>query len=220
MKIARAFFLAVLVCLAPLSWGANLVDGKWLEKNLGSPDVLVLDTQPRPLHAKAHIPGAVHVDVMMVASFGVREVSVQDMERMYQSFGIDPSKRIVIYDQGGSWFAPRLFYQLRYHGFPLDKLMILDGGMAKWTADGLPVSKEPTPAPTPGTFRVTTVNEQERSQLPELVAASGDRKNKVLVDALGPEYHYGAAAFFNKAGHLPNAVLMAAEDFFNPDKTF
>jgi len=52
------------------------------------------------------------------------------------------------------------------------------------------------------------------------VAASGDTAGSVLVDALGPGYYYGGAAFFDKAGHIPHAVLMSAEDFYNPDKTF
>ena len=37
---------------------------------------------------------------------------------MYQAVGIDPAKKIVIYDQGGSWFAPRLFFQLRLPRLP------------------------------------------------------------------------------------------------------
>ena len=220
MKLTRAFLAVTLFAFAQFAIAASLVDGKWLAANLGSPDVLVLDAQPRPMHTKGHIPGAVPVDVFAIASFGVRDAPEAEAERLYQALGIDARKKVVIYDQGGTWFAPRIFFQLVYHGFPIDNLAILDGGMAKWTADGLAVSQEATPAPKPGTFRVTKVNEQERTRAPDLVAASGDRSRNVLVDALGPEYHYGASQFFNKAGHIPNAVLMPAEDFFNADKTF
>ena len=212
--------LAILVAVFPSARGENLVDVRWLSKNLDSSDVLILDAQPRPLHAKAHVPGAVAVDVMSIASFGVRDVSLQEIERVYQLLGIDASRKVVIYDQGGTWFATRLFFQLHYHGFPLDNLAVVDGGMAKWQAEGLPVSKDPTPAPKRGSFHIGTINEQDRTRMPELIAASGDRQRSVLIDALGPEYHYGSAAFFNKAGHIPNAVLMPAEDFFNDDKTF
>ena len=132
--------LAILVAVFPSAWGENLVDVRWLSKNLDSSDVLILDAQPRPLHAKAHVPGAVAVDVMSIASFGVRDVSLQEIERVYQLLGIDASRKVVIYDQGGTWFATRLFFQLHYHGFPLDHLAVVDGGMAKWQAEGLPVS--------------------------------------------------------------------------------
>jgi len=199
----------------------HLVDAAWLQKNLESRDLLVLDTSPRPMHARAHIPGAVHVDVMMfmLASFSGRDVSVQELERMYQVVGIDPARKIVIYDQGGSWLAPRLFFQLVYHGFPAERLAILDGGMAKWQADGHPVAKDATAPPKPGSFKVSRVNEHERTRPAELVAASGDRKANVLVDAMGTENHYGAGAF-GMGGHIPYAVSMPAEDFYNADKTF
>jgi thiosulfate/3-mercaptopyruvate sulfurtransferase len=223
MKAVRAVLLAFAFLAVAVHARAqgHLVDARWLAKNLESPEVLVLDASPRPMHTRAHLPGAVPVDVMMfmLVSFSGRDIQVQDLERMYQATGIDPAKRIVIYDQGGSWFAPRLFYQLAYHGFPVERLSILDGGMAKWQADGLPVSKDATPAPQPGTFKVTRVNEQIRTRPAELVSASGDRKANVLVDAMGVDNHYGAGQF-GRGGHIPGAVSMPAEDFFNADKTF
>ncbi|APV49430.1 hypothetical protein BWI17_06885 [Betaproteobacteria bacterium GR16-43] len=217
--------MAVAFFLAQASWAAeglqgNLVSVKWLEKNREAPDVLLIDASPPPVHAKQHIPGAVSIDVFTLASFGVRDLPMATVDRIYQAAGITPGKRIVMYDQGGTWFATRLFFSLAYHGYPAKNLYILDGGMAKWQAEGMPVTKDATPAPKAGTFRVTKVNEAERARLPELVAASGERPNKVLVDALGPEYHYGATAFFNKAGHIPQAVLLPSEDLFNADKTF
>lgn len=211
---------ALLFLVSHAAAASNLVDVKWLEKNLSNPDVVLLDASPPPLHAKQHIPGAIPVDVFTLASFGVRDVPLADIERTYQAMGVSPGKKLVLYDQGATWFATRLFFSLSYHGFPTKDLYILDGGLAKWQAEGLPVTKDPTPAPKAGSFRVAKMNEAVRVRLPELVAASGDRPNKVLVDALGPEYHYGGAAFFNKAGHIPQAVLLPSEDLFNADKTF
>lgn len=226
MKPMRAILLALailaFVAQARAHGGhGNLVDTRWLAKNFESPEVVVLDASPRPMHNRGHVPGAVPVDVMtfMLASFSGRDLQAHEMERMYQAVGIDASKKLVIYDQGGSWFAPRLFYQLAYHGFPVEQLAILDGGMAKWQADGLPVSKDATPAPKPGTFKVTRADEQIRTRPAELVAASGERKGNALVDAMGVDNHYGAGQF-GRGGHIPYAVSMPAEDFFNADKTF
>lgn len=220
-RLVHWLFIAIAGCLTMAQALAKdaLVDAAWLKKNLESPEVLVLDASP--MHARAHIAGAVPVDVMMfmLASFSGRDVQVQEMERLYQKVGIDSSRKIVIYDQGGSWFAPRLFYQLAYHGFPLERLAILDGGLAKWQADGHPVTKDATPAPTAGSFRVTRVNEQQRTRPAELVTASGERKGNVLVDAMGTDNHYGSGAF-GMGGHIPHAVSMPAEDFYNADKTF
>ena len=223
MNAVRAclFAFAAFVAATPAVGATSLVDAQWLAKHLDSAQVLVLDASPRPVHARGHIPGAVPVDVMMfmLASFSGRDVQVQDLERVYQAAGIDPARRIVIYDQGGTWFAPRLFFQLAYHGFPVEKLAILDGGLAQWRAGGHPVTQDATPSPKPGAFRVTAVDEQVRTRPAELVAASGDRKAHVLVDAMTAENHYGAGAF-GIGGHIPHAVLMPAEDFYNADKTF
>jgi len=218
MTFMRAMLAVVVTLFVQCAAAGALVDAKWLAANLQSPDVLILDASP--MHPKGHIPGAVPVNLFAVATFGVRDVTLAQVEQSFQKLGLDTGKRVVIYDEGGSWFAPRLFFSLTYYCFPVEKLAILDGGLAKWQAEGLPVTKDPTPAPTPGAFRVTAANDQQRTRIPELLAASGDRGQNVLIDALGPEYHYGATQFFNKAGHIPNSALMPAEDFYNADMTF
>lgn len=195
----------------------NLVSVQWLEKNLNRDDVHLLDASPTPLHAARHIPGAVNVDVF---SFGGRENSTAEMERRIQSWGVSAGKKIVLYDQGGTFFATSLFFDLYYHGFPAEDMFVLDGGMAKWLATGSAVTKDATPAPKTGTFRVAKLREDARVRLPEFLVASGDPVNNALVEALEPDQHFGGAKFFDRAGHIPNAIMAPSADFFNPDKTF
>ena len=195
----------------------NLVDVKWLQAHLNDADVLVLDASPAQIHAAKHIPGAVGVDFLI---YGFPEKPVAVMEQRYQSWGISPGKKIVMYDQGGTYLATRLFFSLYHHGFPAKDLFVLDGGLSKWEEQGLPAVKDPTPAPAKGTFKIGKINEDVRVRLPEFLAASGDPANNVLVEALGPDWHYGEVAPFGKAGHPPNSVLLPSADFFNPDKTF
>jgi thiosulfate/3-mercaptopyruvate sulfurtransferase len=196
----------------------NLVGVGWLEKNLGSPDVLVLDVSPAQLHKTAHIPGAVSVDLM--SWYGIQEMPLPDMERLYQTWGISSGKKIVMYDQGGTFLATRLFFSLYYHAFPAADLLVLDGGLSKWKEAGLPVTKDVTAAPKTGSFRITKVNEDVRVRLPEFLTASGDPANNALVEGLGPEWHFGEVAPFDRAGHPPNGILLPSDDFFNADKTF
>ena len=70
---------------------------------------------------------------------------VAEMEKIYQAWGISTGKKIVMYDQGGTILATRLFYSLYYHGFPAKDLLILDGGLFKWQEAGLPVTNEINP---------------------------------------------------------------------------
>jgi thiosulfate/3-mercaptopyruvate sulfurtransferase len=195
----------------------NLVTVSWLEKNLGSANLVLLDASPTPIYAAKHIPGAISYDIF---TYGVRELPVADLENRFQSWGISLGKRIVIYDQGATILATRLFFSLNYYGFPAENLLILDGGLSKWQESGLPVTGESAPAPVKGTFAINRLNKDVRVDLPEFLTASGDPGHNVLVEALDPNWHYGAYNYFGRPGHIPNAIMLPASDFYNPDNTF
>ncbi len=220
-RLAAVFASGLLVVQPALATEGGigpLVGVEWLQKNLGRDDVLLLDASPTQMYAaKGHIPGAVNVDVF---TFGGLNVSAAEMETRIQSWGVSAGKKIVLYDQGGSYLATSLFFDLYYHGVPRESLAVLDGGLAKWQAAGGAVSKDATPAPRPGTFRVAKLNEDVRVRLPEFLVASGDPANNANVEALEPSQHFGSAKFFDRAGHIPNAIMVPADDFFNADKTF
>lgn len=195
----------------------NLVTVKWLEKNLKNPDVVILDASPLQVYASKHIPGALNHDIF---SYGNKEMPLAEVEKRYQSWGISPGKRIVIYDQGGTYLATRLFFSLNYYGFPSNDIFILDGGLSKWEEAGLQVTKEPTPTPKRGSFTIKKLNENLRTELPEFLVASGDPRNNVLLETLEPTWHYGEVQFLSRPGHIPNAVMLPTGDFYNADKTF
>jgi 3-mercaptopyruvate sulfurtransferase SseA len=141
------------------------------------------------------------------------------MEKIYQAWGISTGKKIVMYDQVGTILATRLFYSLYYDGFPVKDLLILDGGLFKWLEAGLQVTTEIFPVTKKGSFTISKTNEEVRSELPEFITASGDLVNNVLLDALSPDWHFGEVAPFNRAGHIPNAIMVPCR-LYNPDKTF
>jgi len=223
--LSKARFLmwvAASVLVALPSWAAPgprgpLVSAEWLRENHGRPEVLVLDASPPPLHAKEHIPGAVAASVM---SYGMREMPAAAMERIFQAWGLNAGRKVVLYDQGEPIWATRLYFDLERHGFPLEDLFVLDGGLAKWKAIGGAVTKEPTPAPAPGTFRVSGPKEEMRVRLPEFLAASSDTRSNALVEALNPEWHFGESAFFDRGGHIPYGILLPSIDLYNADRTF
>ncbi len=195
----------------------NLVTVSWLEKNLSSSNLVLLDASPTQIYAAKHIPGAISYDIF---TYGVRELPVADIEKRFQSWGISLGKKIVIYDQGGTMLATRLFFSLNYYGFPAENLLILDGGLSKWQESGLPVTGEPAPTRAKGTFTINRLNNDVRVDLPEFLTASGDPGNNVLVEALDPNWHFGAYNIFGRPGHIPNAIMLPSSDFYNPDNTF
>ncbi len=195
----------------------NLVSVEWLEKNLKNADVILLDASPSHIYMANHIPGALNYDIF---SYGIKEMPVDEIEKRYQSWGISPDKKIVMYDQGGSMMATRLFFSLNYYGFPEKNLFILDGGLSKWQETGFAVTNEQTPTPKKGSFTITKFNEDTRVELPEFLNASGDQLNNVLIDALDANWHFGGLNIFGRPGHIPNAIMIPVSDFYNQDKTF
>lgn len=225
LKVWFLRLTAVLALLTPPSIAAQDVEGiqgrlasvAWLQKNLASADVVLIDASPAPLHRRQHIPGAIHSDLF---TFGPKDVGLAQIEARLRAWGVSPGQQVVLYDQGGTYMATRLFWDLVHHGMPAQSLLILDGGMAKWLSVGGPVTKDATPTPRPGTIRLTALNPDVRVRLPEFLVATGDPRSNVLLEALEPSYFFGGAGFFNRAGHVPHATLMPSEDFYNPDKTF
>ncbi|MBV9669590.1 MAG: hypothetical protein JOZ43_01425 [Acidobacteriales bacterium] len=213
---------SLLVCALALPLTAqehHLVTAQWLSNHLRDPNLIVIDTSPET-YTKGHIPGAVGANIYELFAYGFGDQSADKIEKRFQSWGISPGKRIVIYDKGGDNTATRLFFDLDYHGFPERDLFLLDGGLAKWQQQGLPVTTEATPTPALGSFKLTSVNDEIRVGLPEFLTGSGDPAHYALVEGLDPTWHYGAVAPFDRPGHPPNGILASGDDFYNPDKTF
>lgn len=218
----HALLLAALLLLAQAASAAGapagpLMGARWLLENREREGVLVLDASPPPMYAASHIPGAVSASFM---AYGVEDPPPAQMQALFQGWGVSAGRKVVIYDQGDPMWAARLFFDLYRHGFPLADLYLLDGGMHKWQAVGGAVTKEATPAPPRGDFRVAAVREQERVRLPEVFVASGAPDRAALVEALDPAWHYGETAFFGRGGHIPNAIMLPSKDLHNADRTF
>lgn len=191
-----------------------LVTAEWLRQALDRPDLVVLDASPPPLAAQGRIPGAIAVNV-----FNMRAQSAAQLQERLRAWGIGARSIVVVTDQGGSYLGPRLHFDLAYAGFPEARLFVLDGGMARWRAIGGPVSTAAPAAKAQGDFAVRE-RPALRASLADALAASGDRTGHALIDALDLDYFYGGARFFDRQGHLPNAIALPADDLFNADKTF
>lgn len=225
LRLSRICLLAALAAgalmaqplLAVEEIQGNLVDVAWVRSYLANPDVLFLDVSPPQLYAAGHIPGAINANLL---AYGARELPIAEMEKLFQSWGVSPGKKIVLYDQGGTILATRLFFSLYYYGFPAKDLLVLDGGLSKWREQDLPLAKDVTPLPGGGSFTIKTLAEDARVERPEFLTASGDPANNVLLEALGADWHFGQVRLFDRAGHIPNGILLPSADFYNPDKTF
>jgi len=194
-----------------------LVNVEWLKMNISRNDIVVIDASFQQLYAAKHIPGAISANVF---ALGSRDASPAAMEQLVRSWGVSADKTIVLYDEGATFMATSLFFELYHHGFSIADVFILDGGLAKWEAAGGATSMAPTKMPAIGNIVHKGMRESARARLAEFVSASGANGTSVLVEGLDAEYYYGGAKFFDRPGHVPNAIMMPSNDFFNPDKTF
>jgi thiosulfate/3-mercaptopyruvate sulfurtransferase len=201
--------------------GPVTVSTEWLAAHLGEPAVVVVDirgkvqppgTKPRYLAKRAdydagHVPGAVFVDwtrdivdtddpiPSQVAAAGPFAAKMTEL-------GIGAETLVVAYDDYDHIFAGRLSWALRYYGH--DGVRILDGGWARWVAEGRPTTQEvPDPAPASPAFTAEP-RPWLRVSADDVAAAIG-RSDVLVVDARAPDQYAGLVSAAGRGGHIPGA---------------
>jgi len=176
----------------------------------------------REHYAAGHVPGAVYASLNddlsapRTGTNGRHPLPSQDaLTATMQRLGIDNGMQVVVYDQDSGLYAGRLWWLLRYVGHK--NVALLDGGFAKWTAEGRPVRAGVETRPR-STFRPAfdpgmhvTVDDVARR------AADG---HTLLVDARGADRFEGRAETIDKvAGHIPGAQNRFYRSNLGPDGT-
>jgi thiosulfate/3-mercaptopyruvate sulfurtransferase len=122
--------------------------------------------------------------------------------RTFTRFGITSGVQVVAYDQDNGMFASRLWWMLRWLGH--DAVAVLDGGFAKWTAEGRD-TRSGTETRAAQTF-IAAPRPDLLATVDQVAALRADR-NWRLVDARAPERFRGDVEPLDRvAGHIPGAV--------------
>jgi thiosulfate/3-mercaptopyruvate sulfurtransferase len=199
----------------------QLVSGEWLEKELGAPDLRVLDcsvvmeVDPEgrrhyrpggPNWEQGHIPGSAHIDLFTQVSdasspYPFMLPPPEQFGAAMSEFGVGDGTRVVLYDAAVNAWAARMWWMLRAFGF--DNAAILDGGWRSWTMDGRPASNDPAPSYPPGDFVARPrpglfVGKDE-------VLSAFDRPEECIVDALPQAMYRGELQDYGRPGHIPGA---------------
>jgi thiosulfate/3-mercaptopyruvate sulfurtransferase len=219
----------------------TLVSTEWLEEHLLEPSVRVVDIRgyvktvdagtgdgkqvstyvgARNEYDEAHIPGAVYVDwtadiIDPDNPVAVQIASPEGFKRAMEDRGIGDATDVVVVDHTGGHFATRLWWALNYYGH--SAVAILDGGMAKWVAEGRPVTNEAPEIPKV-TF-TPDANSPARYEADEVLAAVSD-PGITLVDARDANQYSGEVYRGSRRGHIPSAVNLNAKNLFNADGTW
>ena len=206
-----------------------LVSTEWLAARLDDPDLRILDASwhldpERDAAAEyraAHIPGA--------RFFDIDEISDQRSNLPHMApppdkcvarlrrLGIGDGQQVVVYDASTVRSAARVWWLFRLMG--KTDVAVLDGGFAKWRAEGRPVGDA---LPSHRDRHLTAQRQPALVRDVTQVAAAAKLGSHQIVDARTPERFRGEAPEPRsglRAGHIPGARNLPFGRLLNPDGT-
>jgi thiosulfate/3-mercaptopyruvate sulfurtransferase len=209
-----------------------LVSTDWLERNLRSPRIKILDAswylpdQGRNARAEfreAHIPGANFFDIDEITdrtspyphTIPGPGLFAEEMPML----GVNNADHVIIYDGSGLFSAARAWWLFRVFGH--DRVSILDGGFPKWRAEGRPVDDGgPPPADFAGAFDIDVRRSMVRSI--DDMRANLDSGAEQVIDARGPGRFTGSEPEPRegvRSGHIPGSRNLPYGSILTADGT-
>ena len=126
-----------------------LVSTSWLAQHLNDPTLRIIESnEDILLYDTGHIPGAVHIDWRADLNDQlIRDyIDPEHFAALCAKHGITPETTVVFYGDKSNWWACYAFWVFQLFGHQNAKM--LNGGRAKWIADGHPLTRDvPHPAP-------------------------------------------------------------------------
>ncbi|WP_428390657.1 sulfurtransferase [Lichenicoccus sp.] len=202
-----------------------------LYRILGARDLVLFDStvllpgesfDPEADFLHAHIPGARRFDV---ERFSDPEGTLPHMvpsqarfARLAGEAGIDNDSHVVLYDKAGLVGAARAWWLLGLFGH--DRVQVLDGGLAAWRAESLPLEQsEAAPAPA-RTFR-PRLRAERLVGLGDMIAIAAGERTAVVIDARSRARFDGRAPEPRPGlpgGHIPGSASLPFTDLQDADK--
>lgn len=206
-----------------------LVTTEWLAGALGTEGLVVLDAtytstipgsakqDPRAEYAEGHIPGALLLDLDTLVDADDPLPSMLPPRDLFEgrmaALGITADSRVVLYDNSPHHTSCRAWWVLGRFGVAA---ALLDGGIAKWKAEGRPL-EQASPAPVRSGFEAGMPVTQVRS-LAEMQAT-----DEQIVDARSAARFTGEESDPRKEcapGHIPGSKNIPYGRFFEADGTW
>ena len=208
----------------------SLVSTEWLEEELGADDLRVIDATmflpgtPRDARAEyeaEHIAGAVYLDIKEVSDGDDPMPNMMPPEHRFasrmQSLGVRDGQRIVVYDNSPLHTSARVWWMLR--AFGAHYVAILDGGLAKWKAEGRPLESG-RPEVRHGHF-TPSLDRKAAVDKAFMLSILGGRHE--IVDARPPARFTGEdpePRADMASGHIPGSRNLPQNALFNPDNSW
>jgi thiosulfate/3-mercaptopyruvate sulfurtransferase len=205
----------------------SLVSTDWLARNLDTPDLRVVDgTYYLPMQGKSaraefetrHIPGAVFFDIDEIADESSKLPhmlpSPEKFAARMRKLGIGDGNRVVVYDSNNYMGSARVWWTLRVFGH--SDVAVLDGGLAKWLAEGRPVDDRP-PQPRERHFTARLDHSLVRAK-EQMLANLQSRREQVLDARSAGRFHAKEPEVWpgRRSGHIPGSLNLPFLDLVDP----
>ncbi|MEV4454908.1 sulfurtransferase [Microbispora sp. NPDC004025] len=208
-----------------MSRSAVLVDADWVEANLDTPGVVLVEVdEDTSAYDKGHIRGAVKIDWRTDLQDPVRRdfVDKAGFEALLSAKGIANDDTVVLYGGNNNWFASYAYWYFKVYGHANVKL--LDGGRKKWELESRELVEDVVERPATQ-YVAQEPNNDIRAFRDDVVAAIGKQN---LVDVRSPDEFTGkllAPAHLpqeqaQRGGHVPTARNIPWSKAANDDGTF
>ncbi|MFI6457593.1 sulfurtransferase [Streptosporangium amethystogenes] len=208
-----------------MSRSAVLVDADWVEANLDTPGVVLVEVdEDASAYDKGHIRGAVKVDWKQDLQDPVRRdfVDREGFEALLSARGIANDDTVVLYGGNNNWFAAYAYWYFKLYGH--ENIRLLDGGRKKWELESRELVKD-VPSRPATDYKAKEQDRSLRASRDEVVAAIGKLS---LVDVRSPDEFTGkllAPAHLpqeqaQRVGHVPTARNIPWSKAANDDGTF
>ena len=194
----------------------TLISAQALNEIIKQDNVILLDCRfyltdhekGRKEYEKEHIPKAIFVDVHHELAGVETEYSGRHplpetavFADQLQHWGINQKSQVVVYDDMGGAIAARAWWMLSQQGI---NVLVLDGGIAAWREQGLPISTESADLlPSDHRFEVSFPWEVTENKIVE----NFELNLFQLIDARSSDRFNGENETIDLvAGHIPGAI--------------
>ncbi len=205
-----------------------LVDTAWVAEHINDPKVrLVESNEDLLLYDTGHIPGAVKIDwVQDLNDQVVRDyLDAERFAALLTAKGISNDTTVVFYGDKNNWWATYALWVFKLFGH--QDARILNGGRAKWIAEGREITKE-VPSYPQGSYSAPTRDDSTIRAFRDEVRQHIKTPGTALVDVRSPQEYSGERTHMPeypqegtlRGGHIPTAASIPWAKAVREDSTF
>jgi thiosulfate/3-mercaptopyruvate sulfurtransferase len=205
----------------------RLVSTDWLAEHLNDPNLVIVESDEDVLlYHTGHIPGAIKIDWVADLNDPVMRdyLGPDEFARLMSKSGIGPDSTVVFYGDNFNWWAAYALWVFELFGHADTRL--LDGGRAKWVAEGRQLTTDTPDREAADYPKPTRDDRKVRAFLGDVLPHSKERKP--LIDVRSPEEYRGERLHMPdypnegalRGGHIPGAKSVPWKKAANEDNTF